>query len=436
MPSAHLIESVSPGVPDLPYYTPAHAMNPGTPTQSLIDTPTLFRPLTIRSKTLRNRIIVAPMCQYSAASEGPDTGKLTDWHVATLGHYAVKGAALVFTEATGVLPNGRITPHCPGLWSDTQTQSFKRVFDFIKSQGALAGIQLAHAGRKSSTLPPWLSTQTGKPSMRASKRAGGWPEDVVGPMGGLDFSWDGKIDDSGFYPPRQLSIPEIQEIIIAFGNSARRAFEAGVDVIEIHAAHGYLIYQFLSPITNHRTDRYGGSFENRTRLLMEIIEAIRAQIPADMPLFVRTSSTEWMEGTDLGRECGSWTVECTMKLAALLPATGVDLLDVSSGGNHPQQQINMMDSKDYQTKIAGRIRRAMRGSGLQLLIGAVGLITTAEQARDIVQDDRRGGGDEPMADVVLIGRQFLREPGFVLRAAHTLGVDVAWPSQFWKVRYR
>lgn len=395
------------------------------------------------------------MCQYSAAPEGADVGKLTDYHVATLGHYALKGAALVFTEATGVQPNGRITPHCPGLWDDAQTASLKRVSDFIKSQGALSGVQLAHAGRKSSTAPPWITAQVSKVSIRASKEAGGWPEDVVGPMGGPLESWDGKgaSEDGGFYSPRQLSIAEIQEIVRAFADSARRAVEAGVDVIEVHGAHGYLIHQFLSPITNRRLDRYGGSFENRTRLLVEIIFAMRAVMPSDMPLFLRISATEWMEETELGREHGSWNLQSTLRLAAMLPALGVDLLDVSSGGNHPQQRINMSSSRDYQTKMAHQIRQAMKRAGLDLLIGAVGLITRAEQARDIVQDQRSsekhiedeavaaqemteaGRGTEAMADVVLVAKQFLREPEWVLKVAWKLGVEVAWPSQFWKVRF-
>lgn len=397
---------------------------------------------------------MAPMCQYSAAASGPDIGKLTDWHMATLGHYAIKGAALVFTEATGVRPNGRITPHCPGLWSDDQIVSFKRVSDFIKSQGALSGIQLAHAGRKASTLSPWISAAVNRPSMRATKQAGGWPGDVVGPMGGPENSWDGKglAEDGGFHSPRQLSIAEIEEIVRGFGESARRAVEAGFDVIEIHGAHGYLIYQFLSPITNRRSDRYGGSFENRTRLLVEIIQAVRSEMPSEMPLFLRISSTEWMEQTELGQKHGSWDVESTIKLVALLPSLGVDLLDVSSGGNHPLQRIEMSSSKDYQTKIANQIRTITKKANLKLLIGAVGLITEAEQARDIL-DDRPGNkigieaaeaeqlvdakrAKEPMADIILVGRQFLREPEWVLKVAWKLGVEVGWPSQFWKVRFR
>ncbi|KIX08040.1 uncharacterized protein Z518_02695 [Rhinocladiella mackenziei CBS 650.93] len=447
-------KGLNPGAPNISYYTPSHASNPGTPFIPSPDTPTLFTPLKVRSKTLRNRIIVAPMCQYSTASSGPDIGKLTDYHIATLGHYALKGAALVFIEATGVQPNGRISPHCPGLWSDAQTEGVKRVAEFIKSQGSLAGIQLAHAGRKSSTVPPWIAATFKRSSMRADEDVGGWPDDVVGPMGGLEETWDGKglADDGGFWPPRQLTVAEIQETVKAFAESARRAVEAGIDVIEIHAAHGYLIHQFLSPVSNRRTDQYGGSFENRTRLLTEVIEAVRAQIPSDMPLFLRVSSTEWLEETELAKKLGSWDVESTINLARLLPGLGVDLLDVSSGGNHPLQRINMFASKDYQTKIANQIRQTMKAAKLKLLIGAVGLITEAEQARDIVEDgpdrgiddeaaaakemtDAKRGGGEPMADVILVARQFMREPEWVLKVAWKLGVDVAWPSQFLRVRF-
>jgi len=445
------LAGLNPAVPNIPYFTPAHAADPGVPFQPSPSTPTLFTPLKIRSATLRNRIIVAPMCQYSTAAFGPETGTLTDYHIATLGHYALKGAALIFIEATGVQPNGRISPHCPGLWNDVQTEGVKRVADFVKSQGALCGIQLAHAGRKSSTVPPWIAARYKKASMRATTEVGGWPEDVVGPMGGPENSWDGKglAEDGGFWPPRQLTVEEIQDTVKAFADSARRAVEAGVGVIEIHSAHGYLLHQFLSPITNRRTDQYGGSFENRTRLLIEVITAVREAIPQTTPLFLRVSSTEWLEETDLAQKYGSWDVESTLRLAQLLPDLGVDLLDVSSGGNHPAQRINMFFSKDYQTKIAARIRHEMKAAGLNLFIGAVGLITEAEQARDIVQVDgsieeeaaaakemtEAKNGKEPMADVILVARQFMREPEWVLKVGWKLGVDIAWPSQFLRVRF-
>ncbi|RMZ86546.1 hypothetical protein DV736_g6224, partial [Chaetothyriales sp. CBS 134916] len=446
--------------PGIPYFTPAHDKTPGAPFASTTTTttektqiPTLFTPLTIRGRTLRNRIIVAPMCQYSTDPFGAGTGALTDYHIATLGHYALKGAALVFIEATGVQPNGRISPNCPGLWSDAQIDGVKRVADFVKSQGALAGIQLAHAGRKASCVAPWVAARNKLPSMRATKEVGGWPDDVVGPTEG--DTWDGKgVDDptGGYYPPRQLTEEELKQMVEDWKSAAVRAVKAGVDVIEIHAAHGYLLHQFLSPITNRRTDGYGGDFDRRTRLLKEIVQGVRSVVPDWLPLFLRLSGTEWLEETDLAKELGSWDVPSSTKLAKLLPTWGIDLLDVSSAGNHHLQRINPFDSKDYQTKIANGIRQVVKKEGLELLIGAVGLITEAQQARDIVEEGgngrtiaeeaqvakdmtQRGGEKEPMADVVLVARQFMREPEWVLRVATALNVDVAWPSQFLRVRF-
>lgn len=451
--------TVNQGVKDIPYFTPQHIASPGTPFPTDKPVPTLFTPLTIRGTTLRNRIIVAPMCQYSTAAFGADTGALTDYHIATLGHYALKGAALVFVEATGVQANGRISPNCPGLWSDAQIPALRRVSDFIKSQGSQSGIQLAHAGRKASTSAAWLAGSKGgsKVSLRADAGVGGWPTNVVGPMGGEEWTWDGKSstdDAGGFWVPRALSENDIEELVADWASAAKRAVHAGIDVIEIHAAHGYLLGQFLSPVTNQRTDKYGGSFENRIRLLVEIVQAIRKVIPETMPLYLRVSSTEWLENTDIGKKLGSWDVESSIKLAKLLPALGVDLLDVSSGGNHPQQQINMFNSKDYQIRIAARIRAELSKTGEKLLIGAVGLITEAEQAKDILE---AGGtkkdveiekeaqaavtmtepadGKEPMADVILVARQFMREPEWVLRVAWKLDLDVAWPNQFLRVRF-
>lgn len=386
-------------VEGIPFFTPKHHNSPGTPLNPKAQLPTLFKPLKIRSASLRNRIVVAPMCQYSASDSGPQIGALTPYHITTLGHYALKGASLVFTEATGVQPNGRISSNCPGLWSDSQIDALKAVADMVRSQGALCGIQLAHAGRKSSTLPPFIAAQFKRPSLRDE---GAWPKNVVSAMGGEDFTWDGKRTDDpsgGFWAPRALTLQEIKELVDDWASAAIRAVKAGVDVVEIHGAHGYLIHQFLSPITNRRTDAYGGSFENRTRLLTEIIQAIRAVIPDSMPLFLRLSSTEWMEETDLGKQLGSWDVESTIRMAKIASDLGVDLLDVSSGGNHPAQRINMFDSKDYQIKIATRIRAELREAGKPMLIGAVGLITEAEQARDIVQAEEEAGsiGEEAEA---------------------------------------
>ena len=319
----------------IPFFTPKHAKNPGTPLNpNDPKIPTLFKPLKIRDATLRNRIIVAPMCQYSTADSGPDIGALTPYHITTLGHYALKGAGLVFIEASGVQPNGRISPNCPGIWSDDQIPGVKAVADMIKSQGALCGMQLAHAGRKSSTCPPFVAERFKTRSVRADRSVGGWPEDVVSASGGEEMIWDLKGSDDptgGYYPPRELSVQEIKQMVKDWADAAVRSVKAGVDVIEIHGAHGYLINQFLSQVTNRRTDEYGGSFENRTRLLVEIVKAIRGVIPESMPLFLRLSSTEWMEETYIGKERGSWDVESTIAIAKIVADLGVDLLDVSSG---------------------------------------------------------------------------------------------------------
>lgn len=252
------------------------------------------------------------MCTYSASN-----GHLTDFHLIHLSALAFRGASLTIIEASSVLPNGRISPEDSGLWADSQIAPIKRIADFVHSQNQKLGIQLAHAGRKASTVAPWLSE---KGKALATEDVGGWPEDVMGPSA---IQWG-----EGYPMPREMSEKHLQDVVEGFKLSARRAVEAGVDVIELHAAHGYLLCSFLSPISNQRSDRYGGSFENRVRLLLEVVQAVRTVIPAGMPLLVRVSATEWMEHQ--GNE--SWDVESTIKLAKLLPALGVDLLDVSSGG--------------------------------------------------------------------------------------------------------
>jgi 2,4-dienoyl-CoA reductase-like NADH-dependent reductase (Old Yellow Enzyme family) len=404
----------------------------GTPRVIDDNTPDLFRPLTIRAITLRNRICVSPMCLYSTASHGPKQGVLTPLYITTIGHNVFKGAALAMLEATGVQPNGRISPHCPGLWNSTQQHALKNLTDFIHSQGGLCGVQLSHAGRKASTLPPLAAARLGKSSARATVEEGGWPDDVVGPSGGL--SWDGKTNDDpsgGYYVPREMTKQDIEELISNYASAAERAVDAGVDVVEIHAAHGYLIHQFLSPLTNRRNDEYGGGFDNRVRLLLEVIRAVRGRVPATMPVFVRISVTDWMEDTRLGRELGSWDEESTVRLVKMLPALGVDLVDISSGGNHHLARFNVFDGGEKHTATARRLKQSLVSQGASMLVGTVGMITQAEQARDLVQ---RGGQGQPGVDIVSIGRQFLRQPDWVLNAAAEIGVHVVWPAQIERIR--
>ncbi|KAJ5146123.1 uncharacterized protein N7515_000687 [Penicillium bovifimosum] len=422
---------------DAPYFTPANnagaAVNPEDPS-----TPTLFRPLQIRGVTLKNRVIVAPMCTYSAESdpESPAVGALTDFHIAHLGHLAAKGAGLILIEATSVQPNGRISPNDSGLWQEgtdsAQFKGLRRVVDFAHSQGAKIGIQLAHAGRKASTVSPWLAYLAKQRGIKADESVGGWPSNVVGPSGGEEQIW---APGDQFWPPRELKTAEVEELVQDFARSADLAAKAGVDVIEIHGAHGYLIHQFLSPVTNRRTDKYGGSFENRTRLLCEVATAIRAVIPKEMPLFLRISATDWLENQTAAEQTGSWDMPSSIQLAKMLPDLGVDFLDVSSGGNHQNQRIE--PHTNYQIDLAGEIRREIHAANQNTLVGAVGFITEAESARDIVQGAEEAqateamlAGQEPKADAVLMARQFLREPEWVLTAAKKLGVQISVPCQF------
>ncbi|KAL9942859.1 hypothetical protein D7B24_000527 [Verticillium nonalfalfae] len=409
----------------VPFYTPAQEPAAGTALSS--SPPTLFTPLQIRSKTLANRLVVSPMCQYSAQD-----GHLTDYHLVHLGQFALHGAALTIIEATAVEARGRISPEDSGLWTDSQIAPLRRIADLIHSQGHLVGIQLGHAGRKASTLAPWLAE--GQTRQVAHDAEGGWPDDVVAPSA-LPFA-------EGYPAPRALSTDEVGALVQRFADAAKRAVAAGIDVIEIHAAHGYLLTEFLSPLSNERTDRYGGSFENRTRILVEILGAVRAVVPDGLPLFVRISGTEWMEHA--GRP--SWDLDESIRLAKLLPGLGVDLLDVSSGGNSADQKIDIHPY--YQVSLAERIRAALEEDGKALLVGAVGMISSAEMARGIVQTttQKQNGatgaaakatvevdeehGQVTQADVVLVARQFLREPNFVLNIARELDVDVKWANQY------
>ncbi len=347
----------------------------------------LFSPLPQRSLTLRNRIVVSPMCQYSCTG-----GFATDWHLVHLGSRAVGGAAVVIAEATAVEARGRISPGDVGLWLDAQIEPLARVAKFIREQGAVPGVQLAHAGRKASTARPW---EGGGPVPLAQ---GGWP--VVAPSA-LPFAEDHPV-------PEALTPAGITEIVRGFADAAKRSLAAGFELIELHAAHGYLLHQFLSPLSNHRTDRYGGPFENRCRPLLEVVEAVRAVWPERLPLWVRVSATDWAES-------GGWDLPQTVALARLLKTRGVDLLDCSSGGMLPHAKIPA--GPGFQVPFAEAVRREAG-----IATGAVGLITQPDQAERIVADNR--------ADVVLLGREFLRDPYWPLHAARALGADIAWPAQY------
>ncbi|WP_291272423.1 NADH:flavin oxidoreductase/NADH oxidase [Geothrix sp.] len=348
--------------------------------------PRLFQPLTLRGLTLPNRIAVSPMCQYQAQD-----GFTNDWHLVHLGGLAQGGAGLVITEATAVVPEGRISPDDLGLWNNAQAEGLARIAHFIASQGAVPGIQLAHAGRKASNPAPWK----GSGSLPAT--AGGWTPVAPSPL----------AFDEGWTVPTALDEPGILAVIEAFMDAARRAVAAGFRVIEVHAAHGYLLHQFLSPLSNHRTDAYGGSFENRTRLVREVVGALRNILPDELPLLARISATDWVEG--------GWNLDQSVALAKELKALGVDLVDCSSGGLAPRAEIPL--GPGYQVPFAARIRAE---AGLPT--GAVGLITDAEQAEAILAQES--------ADLVLLGRELLRDPRWPLHAAKRLGVEVPWPASY------
>ena len=346
----------------------------------------LFTPLQIRCVTFRNRIVVSPMCQYSA-----DDGFVTDWHLVHLGSRAVGGAAAVMVEATAVEARGRISPADTGIWKDAHIGPLARIARFLAEQGAVPAIQLAHAGRKASTRPPWEGGGA------IGENEGGWQPVAPSPV---PFR-------AGDPEPAELSKAEILAVVEAFAAAARRALQAGFRLAEIHAAHGYLCHQFLSPLSNRRTDEYGGSLENRMRFALEVIAAVRAVWPAELPLWLRISATDWM--------ADGWTPDDSVELARRVSNLGVDLIDCSSGGADPGARIPV--APGYQVEFAERIRRETG-----ILTGAVGMITTPEQADEII---RRG-----RADVVLLAREFLRDPYFPLHAARALGVQMSPPVQY------
>ena len=346
----------------------------------------IFDALSLRSVTLGNRIVVSPMCQYSSTD-----GFSNDWHFVHLGSRAVGGAGLVLTEATAVTAEGRISPQDLGIYDDAHIDGLARIVRFIHAQRTCAGVQLAHSGRKGSTGRPWESMNA------VGSDAGGWQ-----PIGPTNQAFKAE------YPvPRAMTTGDIAAVVAAFRTAAARALQAGFDVIEVHAAHGYLVHQFLSPLVNTRTDGYGGSFDNRIRLCLEVVDAVRTVWPDRLPLFVRVSATDWV--------AGGWDIDQTIELARRLKARGVDLIDCSSGGVVPGVQIPLGPA--YQTPFAEQVRR---DAGVPT--GAVGLITTPAQADAIVRDGR--------ADCVFLAREFLRDPYFPLHAARELGEGAAWPAQY------
>jgi len=347
----------------------------------------LFDPITLRELEIPNRIWVSPMCQYSATEDGI----ATDWHLVHLGSRAVGGAGMVIAEASGVAPEGRISPYDLGIWSEEQVEAFKPITRFIAEHGSVPAIQLAHAGRKASTNRPWLGGKPVGPDDR------GWQ-----PVGPSPIAYH-----EGYPEPHELTTDEVRGVVDAFAAAADRAARAGFEAVEVHAAHGYLVHQFLSPHTNRRTDEYGGSFEARTKLAVDVARAVRESFPANRPILVRISASEYVED--------GWDLDQSIALAKLLKDAGVDMIDASSGGNLPHQSLKPYPG--YQVPFAREIRQQ---AGIPT--AAVGLITDPAQAESVV-----ASGD---ADVVLMGREFLRDPYWPLHAAHALGVDVDWPVQY------
>ncbi|NQW18147.1 MAG: NADH:flavin oxidoreductase/NADH oxidase [Chloroflexi bacterium] len=351
----------------------------------------LFEPIQLRDVEVRNRIFVAPMCQYSSVDGVP-----SDWHMVHLGTRAVGGAGLVMAEATGVVPEGRISPGCPGMWADKHVDAWRPIVDFIKSQGATASIQIAHAGRKASHAPPWEGS-----GLLSEDDPGGWK-----PFGPSDLPFD-----EDYAIPQELTVDEIHDLTDAFGAAAERSLAAGFEVIELHFAHGYLAHEFLSPISNRREDEYGGSLENRARFALETAEKVREAIPDHLPLLVRISASEYVDG--------GWDLEQSIQLCKWLKDIGVDMIDASSGGNSPAQKLEPYPG--YQVPFAAAIREQVG-----IATGAVGLITEAHQAEQILIDGE--------ADVVLLARELLRNPYWPLNAAHELGHDIKWPVQYERVK--
>ncbi len=351
----------------------------------------LLSPIRIADTLFRNRIVISPMCQYSS-----EDGFANDWHLVHLGSRATGGAGLIIQEATAVSPEGRITYADLGLWKDEHMEKLKQIVSFIHAHGAKAGVQLAHAGRKASTEVPWKGGR-----QFASDHPNGWKTVSADTR---PFRPDQEV-------PQALTKTQIQQVVDDFVQATRRAAMIGYDVVEIHGAHGYLLHQFYSPLSNQRNDEYGGSFENRVRLLLEVTKAVKKEWGASKPLFVRISATDWTPG--------GWTIEDSVKLVSLLKEVGVHVIDTSTGGNVPGAKIPL--SPGYQVAFAQKIRQ-----GTGILTGAVGLITDAQQAENILQQEQ--------ADLIFIARASLRDPNFPLTAATMLDDEITWPLQYERAR--
>ncbi|KAF9547414.1 hypothetical protein EC957_008423 [Mortierella hygrophila] len=373
---------------------PGTFVSPKTSTDEEFKVPLLFQPFTVKNLTLPNRILVAPMCMDSSQD-----GFVSDFHLVSIGAYSLHGAGLTIMEAAAVTEFGRITPGDIGIYRDEHVHGLKRIVDFVHAQGGKIGIQLAHAGRKASDTAGYTQHEQHE----------FWPENVVGPTGELAWGKD-------LFPPRELTVEEIQDIVKAFGAAAVRANNAGMDTVEIHGAHGYLIHSFLSPVSNKRTDHYGGSLENRARFLLEVIKEVRANFPAEKPIILRVSATDYVQHLD----GPSWEIEQTVQIAKWVKDAGVDVFHVSSGGNTYQQKIKAFPG--YQVPFAEQVKRNVPG----LHVVAVGLINGGVQAEEVLQEEK--------ADLIANGRGFLRDPSFVLQAARQLGLVAKHTQQYGAVQ--
>ncbi|KAG0277721.1 hypothetical protein BGZ95_005472 [Linnemannia exigua] len=381
----HVPQPISPGT----FVSPKNPSSSSSEDEEF-KVPLLFQPFTVKNLTLPNRILVAPMCMDSSQD-----GFVSDFHLVSVGAYSLHGAGLTIMEAAAVTEFGRITPGDIGLYRDEHVEGIKRIVDFVHAQGGKIGIQLAHAGRKASDTAGYTQHEASE----------FWPENVVGPTGGLAWGKD-------LFPPRELTVDEIQELVKAFGSAAVRANNAGMDTVEIHGAHGYLIHSFLSPVSNHRTDQYGGSLENRARFLLEVIKEVRADFPAEKPIILRVSATDYVQHL----EGPSWEIEQTVQIAKWVKDAGIDIFHVSSGGNTHQQKIKAFPG--YQVPFAEQVKRNVPG----LHVVAVGLINGGVQAEEVLQEEK--------ADLIAIGRGFLRDPSFTLQAARQLGLVAKHTQQY------